>query len=66
MGKLDLNLLGVNTGTGSDRMFTFQYLSMWLCLFITSRVSGRGHRIGPISVCVCVSLSTLTAKPFDL
>ncbi len=30
--------------------------------FITSCIRGRGHRIG---VCVCVSVSTLTAEPFD-
>ncbi len=35
-------------------------------VFITSRVSGRGNRIGPVCVCVCVSVSTLTAEPFDL
>ncbi len=35
---------------------------MWV--IFTSRVSGQGHRIGAVSVCVC--LSTLTAKLFDL
>ncbi len=38
--------------------------------FFTSRVSGRGYRIGAVflcvCVCVCVSVSTLTAEPFDL
>ncbi len=45
----------------------------WLAianLIITSRVSGRGHRIGAVCVCVCVcvcvSVRTLTAEPFDL
>ena len=46
-----------------------QYIG-WMFPFVTSRVSGRGHRIGVISLCVSVSLclcvSTLTAKPFDL
>ncbi len=28
----------------------------------TSRVSGRGHRIGAVCVCVCLSVSTLTAE----
>ncbi len=40
----------------------------------TSRVSGRGHRIGAVCVCVCVcvcvsvcpSVCTLTTEPFDL
>ncbi len=36
---------------------------------ITSRVSGRGYRIGAmflcVYVCVCLSVSTLTAEPFD-
>ncbi len=35
-------------------------------MIFTSRVSGRGHRIGAVCVCVCVSVNTLTAKPFDL
>ena len=32
---------------------------------ITSCVSGRGHRIGAVCECMCVCVSTLTAKPFD-
>ncbi len=39
-------------------------------LVITSCVSGRGNRIGPVflcaCVCVCLYVNTLTAKPFDL
>ncbi len=33
---------------------------------VTSRVSGRGHRIGAVCVSVCVSVRTLTTEPFDL
>ena len=32
----------------------------------TSRVSGPGHRMGAVCECVSLSVSTLTAKPFDL
>ncbi len=32
----------------------------------TSRVSGRGHRIGAVCVCVCVSVCALTTEPFDV
>ncbi len=37
---------------------------------IPSRVSGRGYKIGPVClsvcVCVCASVSSLTAEPFDV
>ncbi len=32
----------------------------------TSRVSGRGHRIGAVFLSVCVCVCTLTAELFDL
>ena len=32
--------------------------------FITSSVSGRGNKIGPVCVCVCVR--TLTTEAFDI
>ena len=34
--------------------------------FITSRVNGRGNRIGPVSVSVCVSVCTLGQKECPL
>ncbi len=34
--------------------------------FIPSRVRGRGYKIGPVCVCVCPSVSALTAEPFEL
>ena len=39
-----------------------------LVSFITSCVSGRGNRIGPVPlwVCVCLSVSALTTEPLDL
>ena len=45
--------------------------SAWVVL-ITSRVSGRGYRIGPVRlsvcvcVCVCVSVSSLATEPLNL
>ncbi len=36
------------------------------CFINTSRMSGRGHRMGPVFVCVCPSVSTLLAEPFDV
>ncbi len=35
-------------------------------IIIPSRVSGRGYKIGPVCVCVCQLVSTLTAELFDL
>ncbi len=32
----------------------------------TSRVSGRGYKNGAVCVCVCQSVSTLTAELFDV
>ncbi len=36
---------------------------------VPSRVSGRGYKIGPVCVSVrlsvCLSVTTLTAEPFD-
>ena len=48
----------------NDLYVRFKQKSAQLSLIITSRVSGRGHRIG--AACVCVSVSTLTTDPFDL
>ncbi len=35
------------------------------CIF-PSRVSGRGYKIGPVCLCVCQLVSSLTAEPFNL
>ncbi len=39
-------------------------------MFIPSRVSGRGYKIGPVCLCVrpcvCLLVSALTAEPFDI
>ncbi len=49
------------------RFFSIDYLHLiWTMLIFTSRVSGRGHRIGAVCVCVFLSVSTLKAEPFDL
>ena len=37
-----------------------------LVSLITSRVSGRGNRIGPVFPSVCQFVSALMAKPFDV
>ncbi len=34
--------------------------------FIPSRVSGRGYKIGPVCLSVCLLVSSLTAEPFDV
>ncbi len=58
---------------------TNKKLSFHLCLHwvlphhlmvFPSRVSGRGYKIGPVCVCVsvsvCLLVSALTAEPFDI
>ena len=35
-------------------------------IFITSRVSGRGNKIGPVFLSVRLLVSTLTAEPFEV
>ncbi len=54
---------------------TNKFIDQWLkaktCFYLsyiifTSRVSGRGNIIGPVCVCVCLSVCILMAKPFDL
>ncbi len=35
-------------------------------MIFTSRISSRGNRIGPVRLCVCVSVSTLATEPLDL
>ena len=56
----------MSSDTGKDKMSTIAHIREQECercvdagvFFITSRVSGRGHRIE--AVCVCVRLSTLS------
>ena len=51
--------------------YVFYYVSPHPCrlarghIIITSCVSGRGNRIGPVCLFVCVSVS-LTTEPFDI
>ncbi len=33
-----------------------QVIYKLICLFIPSRVSSRGYKIGPVCLCVCVSV----------
>ncbi len=51
-----------------DSQTTFGACEILFVNLFTSRVSGRGHRIGAVCVCVCVCLSvrTLTTELFDL
>ena len=47
---------------------TIFYLALLKVNFITSLVSGQGHRIAVVCVClsVCLCMSILPPKPFDL
>ncbi len=57
----------VNHGISDFYVLDSLFSVVCKCYFvITSRVSGRGYRIGAVFLCVCVSVSTLTAEPFDL
>ena len=42
------------------------FKQFYLASVFTPRVSVRGYRNGPVRVCVCLSVSTLTAEPFDV
>ncbi len=49
-----------------NKLQSLKQIGVILFWLVTSRVSGRGHRIGAVFLCVCVCQHSLTAEPFDL
>ena len=51
---------------GQTLEFSWAWSQLHARFFITSRIGGRGNRIGAVFPSLYVSVSTLMAKPFDL
>ena len=62
-------VLGICTFQMATQVFCARQI-MFECtslrIFVTSRVSGRGYKNAAVSVCVCVSVSALTAELFHV